>query len=123
MPFNFEIDDTLNQQLKVKSLELGVTEKELINRYIIQGLKNDKTKPNYENVLNINKKRKSNKFEIPDMLKIDLNKEDKPITEEKFDLEMDNPDGEDIFEDIIGIVHSPTKTDSVALKKETYDRG
>jgi hypothetical protein len=61
-----------------------------------------------------------NDFKIPDVLKYNPKKENKPITEEKIIFEDEG--GTDIFTDIIGIVSSPERTNSVELKRETYDR-
>lgn len=57
-------------------------------------------------------------FEVPEMLKYDNNKENKPITENK--IEFEDEGGKDIFTDVLGIVSSPTRTNSIELKKENY---
>jgi len=54
------------------------------------------------------------------MLKYNPEKENKPITENKIIFEDES--GIDIFKNVIGIVSSPTKTNSVKMKKEAYSR-
>lgn len=76
------------------------------------------SKLNIENKNHLDKIKEN--FEVPEMLKYDSNKENKPITENKIVFEDEG--GKDIFSDVLGIVSSPTRTNSVELKKETYNR-
>ena len=41
MATTIRINEDIKQQLKIKSAELGVTQMDLLNRYIIEGLKRD----------------------------------------------------------------------------------
>lgn len=59
-------------------------------------------------------------FEVPEMLNYDPKKENKPITEENIIFEDEG--GMDIFSKVMGFVSSPTRTNSVELKKESYNR-
>lgn len=43
MATTIRINEDIKQQLKIKSAELGVTQMDLLNRYIIEGLKRDST--------------------------------------------------------------------------------
>jgi hypothetical protein len=90
------------------------------------GLKYDLSESDYKLIEFLNHETKDhlekikNDFKIPDVLKYNPKKENKPITEEKIIFEDEG--GTDIFTDIIGIVSSPERTNSVELKRETYDR-
>ena len=59
-------------------------------------------------------------FEVPEILKYDPKKENKPITEENIIFEDEGC--MDIFTKVMGFVFSPTRTNSVELKKESYNR-
>jgi len=37
------IDEDVKQLLKIKSAELGIKQKDLLNRYVIEGIKRDST--------------------------------------------------------------------------------
>lgn len=89
------IDKDLQHQLKLKSAETGKSQLDLANQYILDGLKNDKTK---------NKPAMSLE-EIEKLLKHDL------------------PEGDEISEKLTGIVKSPFKTNALELKKSAYNRG
>ncbi|WP_295722587.1 hypothetical protein [uncultured Methanobrevibacter sp.] len=43
MATTVRIDEDVKQQLKIKSAELGVKQIELINKYVIEGIKRDST--------------------------------------------------------------------------------
>ena len=125
---SFKLDSELIKKIKIKAEEKGITESELVTTYLINGLKQDENITvsdisELEKKLNINIENKLDAidFEIPDMLKYNPEKESKPITDELVLLENDKPDGEDIFTEVMGIVSSPHKTNSVELKKETYN--
>lgn len=124
---SFKLDSELLKQIKIRATEKDLTQSELVTIYLKNGLKYDLS----ENDLNIiqflnsqshnhlNKLKKD--FEVPEMLKYDPKKENKPITEE--DIVFEDEGGTDIFNKVMGIVSSSTRTNSVELKKETYNRG
>ena len=123
---SFKLDAELLKQIKIRATEKEVTQSELVSIYLTNGLKYDFSQNdlNILEFLNINSinhldKIKEN-FEIPETLKYNPQKEDKPITEEKIIFEDEG--GKDIFSDVMGIVSSPTRTNSVELKKEAYNR-
>ena len=89
-----KINDEVKQKLELKSIELGVNQIDLLNKYVIDGINRD-TK--YAN-------------------------ESKNIEEIRKLLENDLPEGDLASKNLIGLVNNPTKTDSVQLKKETYYR-
>ena len=43
MATTIRIDEDVKQQLKIKSAELGVKQMDLLNRYVIEGIKRDST--------------------------------------------------------------------------------
>lgn len=59
-------------------------------------------------------------FEVPEILKYNPEKENKPITEENILFEYEGC--KDVFTPVLGIVSSPTRTNSVKLKKERWNR-
>ena len=127
---SFKLDSELIKRIKIKATEKEITQSELVTTYLLNGLKQDEhtsqTKiSDLEKKLNIKTKNHFDNidFEVPEMLKYNSTKESKPITKEPIILENDNPNGKDIFSDVIGIVNSPVRTNSVELKKSTYNRG
>lgn len=80
-----KINDEVKQKLELKSIELGVNQIDLLNKYVIDGINRD-TK--YAN-------------------------ESKNIEEIKKLLENDLPEGDLASKNLIGLVNNPTKTDSV----------
>ena len=134
MDTTIRINSDIKQQLKLKSVELGVTQKELANRYLLYCLKKDNTLDTITSIDDIEKhlnikskinfKNLNNDFEIPEMLKLKENGEEKIKQENITDmLDYDKPEGDTLLEELSGLVHSPTQTDSLKLKKEAYDRG
>lgn len=134
MDTTIRINSDIKQQLKLKSVELGVTQKELANRYLLYCLKKDNTLDTITSIDDIEKhlnikskinfKNLNNDFEIPEMLKLKENGEEKIKQENITDmLDYDKPEGDRLLEELSGLVHSPTQTDSLKLKKEAYDRG
>ncbi len=134
MDTTIRINSDIKQQLKLKSVELGVTQKELANRYLLYCLKKDNTPDTITSIDDIEKhlnikskinfKNLNNDFEIPEMLKLKENGEEKIKQENITDmLDYDKPEGDTLLEELSGLVHSPTQTDSLKLKKEAYDRG
>ena len=126
---SFKLDSELLKRIKIKATEKEITQSELVTTYLLNGLKQDETEydigiSELENKLNIKSENHSDNidFEIPSMLKYNPNKISKPITEEPIILEKDNSsNNNDIFSAVIGIVSSPTRTNSVELKKELYN--
>lgn len=122
---SFKLDTDLLKQIKIRATEKEITQSELVTTYLKNGLKYDLSESDYKLIEFLNHNRKDhlekikNDFKIPDVLKYDSKKENKPITEEK--IIFDDEGGTDIFSDVIGIVSSPERTNSVELKKETYD--
>ena len=123
---SFKLDSELLKQIKIRATEKEITQSELVTIYLKNGLKYDLSESDYKLIEFLNHETKDhlekikNDFKIPDVLKYNPKKENKPITEEKIIFEDEG--GTDIFTDIIGIVSSPERTNSVELKRETYDR-
>ena len=125
---SFKLDSELLKRIKIKATEKEITQSELVTTYLLNGLKQDETVSNVdisilEKKLNIKGENHLDNidFEVPDMLKYNPNKISKPINEEPIILENDdNSDNKDIFRPVMGIVSSPTRTNSVELKKELY---
>lgn len=59
-------------------------------------------------------------FDVPEILKYNPDNVSKSVTEETINLDNDNDGAEDIFSNVMGIVSSPDRTNSVDLKKESY---
>ena len=118
---SFKLDTDLLKQIKIRATENEITQSELVTTYLKNGLKYDLSESEYKLIEFLNHDRKDhlekikNDFKIPDVLKYDSKKENKPITEEK--IIFDDEGGTDIFSDVIGIVSSPERTNSVELKK------
>ena len=118
---SFKLDTDLLKQIKIRATEKEITQSELVTTYLKNGLKYDLSESEYKLIEFLNHDRKDhlekikNDFKIPDVLKYDSKKENKPITEEK--IIFDDEGGTDIFSDVIGIVSSPERTNSVELKK------
>lgn len=89
------IDKDLQQQLKLKSAEIGVSQLDLANKYILEGLKADNTP----------KKPAMSLEEIEKLLKHDL------------------PEGDKVSKKLIGLVDNSVKTNAFELKKAPYKRG
>ena len=92
MATTIRINEDIKQQLKLKSAQTGISQLDLPNKYILNGLKNDNS-PN-------------KKVMTLDQI-------------EKF-LEHDKPEGDTVLEELDGIVHSDIKTNAVDLKKNSY---
>ena len=124
---SFKLDTDLLKQIKIRATEKEITQSELVTIYLKNGLKYDLSENdlNIIQFLNSQSKNHLNKlkkdFEVPEILKYDSKKENKSITEENILFEDEG--GTDIFSNVIGIVSSPNRTNSVELKKETYNRG
>ena len=123
---SFKLDSELLKQIKIRATEKEITQSELVTIYLKNGLKYDLSESDYKLIEFLNHDTKNhldkikNDFKIPDELKYDSKKENKPITKEKIIFEDEG--STNIFTDIIGIVSSPERTNSVKLKKETYNK-
>ena len=125
---SFKLDSELLKRIKIKATEKEITQSELVTSYLLNGLKQDEKSSNIdisqlEKKLNIKSENHLDNidFEVPSMLKYNPNKICKPITEEPIILEKDDsPNNKDIFDDVMGIVSSPTRSNSVELKKQLY---
>ena len=93
MATTIRINEDIKQQLKLKSAQTGISQLDLANKYILKGLKEDNT-PN-------------KKVMTLDQI-------------ENF-LEHDKPEGDDILDELDGIVHSDISTNAVTLKKNSYE--
>ena len=91
MTTTIRINENVKQQLKIKSAELGVKQQDLLNRYVIEGLKRDSTSK--EPVMNLN--------ELEKLLK------------------HDNPKGNNLKK-FSGIMPDGEMIDSVEEKKKSY---
>jgi len=91
MTTTIRINENVKQQLKIKSAELGVKQQDLLNRYVIEGLKRDSTSK--EPVMNLN--------ELEKLLK------------------HDNPKGNNLKK-FSGIVPDGEMIDSVQEKRKAY---
>lgn len=139
MATTIRINEDVKEQLKLKSVATGVSQFNLANKYIIEGIKNDNT-PNkpvktieeIERILDYDKKEDNThnhydtSYDIPDDLKLNEKHESNtPIynmEDIKKILENDKPEGDTILKELDGIVHFDKVTNSVELKKESYDR-
>lgn len=92
MATTIRINEDIKQQLKLKSAQTGISQLDLANEYILNGLKEDK--------------RPNKKVMTLDQI-------------EKF-LEHDKPEGDTILDELDGLVHSDIVTDAVELKKSSY---
>ncbi|MBE6488168.1 MAG: hypothetical protein E7Z86_05595 [Methanosphaera stadtmanae] len=132
MDATIRIDLDIQRQLKLKSVELGVTQKELANTYILNGLNGEKSKSNMKSIEDIAKVLNIEIENIDDVL-ADLDVDEYEILSEEKHLNMDeikdivnnnrsNEESNVNLTDMIGIVESPQKTDSLEEKMESYDR-
>lgn len=137
MATTIRINEDVKQRLKLQSIETGISQLDLANRYIIEGIKFDNTpkKPiktieEIEKILKHDKKdyespKKINwdEYEIPEKIKNgEFNKPIKTEEELKKILKYDGKDEEDPLKDIVGIIKTDEIVDSVKLKKESYKR-
>ena len=138
MSTTIRINKDVKELLKLKSVETGVSQIDLANRYILYGIKYDETPiksvksiEEIEKLLtykNLNKKspRKTyepNNFKIPEEFSLAKEgEENKPVdTIEEIEklLKYNNKDGNKSLEKLIGIIETDEVTDSVKLKKES----
>lgn len=91
MATTIRINEDVKQQLKIKSAELGVKQQDLLNRYVIEGIKRDSTP----------------------------NKPIKSLDELEMLLKHDKPEGNNLKK-FSGIVPDGEMIDSVEEKKKSY---
>lgn len=91
MVTTIRIDEDVKQLLKIKSAELGIKQKDLLNRYVIEGIKRDST----------------------------LNKPVKTLNELEKILKQDNSKGNNLKK-FSGIVSEGEMIDSVEEKRKAY---
>ncbi|RAP48500.1 MAG: hypothetical protein BZ136_04880 [Methanosphaera sp. rholeuAM74] len=132
MDATIRIDMDIQRQLKLKSVELGITQKELANTYILNGLNEDKSRGNLKSIKDIAEVLNIEMNDVDDVL-ADLNVGEYEILEEEKHLNMDeigdiidnnrsNKKSKVKLSDMLGIVESPQKTNSLDEKWESYDR-
>ena len=91
MATTIRVNENVKKQLKIKAAETGKSQYELANKYILEGLKNDKTPCDTMTI-----------EEIEALLK------------------HDNPKGNKLLNEIDGTIDTGEITDSVKLKKDSY---
>lgn len=91
MATTIRVNENVKKQLKIKAAEIGKNQYELANKYILEGLKNDKTPCDTMTI-----------EEIEALLK------------------HDNPKGNKLLNEIDGTIDTGEITDSVKLKKDSY---
>ena len=91
MATTVRINEDVKQQLKIKSAQVGVKQIDLVNRYIIEGIKRDTTPK--KSVMSLNNLEKI--------------------------LKHDNPKGNNLKE-FVGIVSGGEEIDSVEEKRKAY---
>jgi len=140
MATTIRINEDVKQQLKIKSVATGVSQFNLANKYILEGIKNDST-PNkpvktieeIEKILDYDKKEEKINPDIdltgniPDELKLnDENELNTPVSDMndiKNILEFDKNSNVDALKDLDGEVVFDKPTNSLKLKKEAYKKG
>ena len=91
MATTIRVNENVKKQLKIKAAEIGKSQYELANKYILEGLKNDNTPCDTMTI-----------EEIEALLK------------------HDNPKGNKLLNEIDGTIDIDEITDSVKLKKDSY---
>ena len=137
MATTIRINEDVKQQLKHKSVLTGVSQFDLANKYILDGIKNDST-PNkplksieeIERMLDHDKKEEKTHFDIdlsediPDELKLNddgnLNTPISDLDAIKGLLDSDNDSGDDSLKNLDGAVVCDKATNTLSLKKEAY---
>lgn len=125
MTTTIKVNEYTKEQLKKHSSQTGISQLELADKYILNGIKSDEKliKINDDKDMIDNKEDisiKSNKIEWKD-----TRYKGKPITdpeEIKKLLKHDNPKGDKISEALTGLVHCDKPTNAVQLKKNSYKR-
>lgn len=136
MATTIRINEDVKQQLKIKSVATGVSQFNLANKYILEGIKNDST-PNkpvktieeIEKILDYDKKEEKINPDIdltgniPDELKLnDENELNTPVSDMndiKNILDFDKNSNVDALKDLDGAVVFDKPTNSLKLKKRS----
>ncbi|WP_323735808.1 hypothetical protein PXD04_07920 [Methanosphaera sp. ISO3-F5] len=137
MATTIRINEDVKQQLKHKSVLTGVSQYNLANKYILEGIKNDST-PNkplksieeIEKILDNDRKDEMTSYDIdlsddiPDELKLNdddnLNIPVSDMNDVKNLLDFDNDSNDDVLKNLDGAVVFDKETNSLKLKKEAY---
>jgi len=90
MATTIRIDENIKQQLKLKSAQTGISQLDLANKYILNGLKKDSTP----------------------------NKKVMTLDQIEQYLDHDKPEGDTVLDELDGIIHSDVITNAVDLKKK-----
>ena len=124
MATTIRINEDVKQRLKLQSIETGISQLDLANRYIIEGIKYDNTpKKPIKTIEELEKilKHDKNEYEIPEKIKNgEINKPIKTVEELEKVLKHDGKGEKDPLEDIVGIIKTDEMVDSVKLKKDSY---
>ncbi|MBQ6444434.1 MAG: hypothetical protein IJJ11_07140 [Methanosphaera sp.] len=132
MDATIRIDLDIQRQLKLKSVELGITQKELANIYILNGLNEEKNNGNMKTIDDIAKTLNIN-INDPNTELDDLDEDTFEIVSDKNKLTMDeikeiveknksDKESNVKLSDMLGIVESPDEIDCLNEKWESYDR-
>lgn len=132
MDATIRIDLDIQRQLKLKSVELGITQKELANIYILNGLNEEKNNGNMKTIddiaktLNININDPNTELDDLDVDTFEIVSDKNKLTmdEIKEIVEKNKSDKESNVKlsDMLGIVESPDEIDCLNEKWESYDR-
>ena len=140
MSTTIRINKDVKELLKLKSVETGISQIDLANKYILEGIKFDNT-PNkplktieeIEKILEYDKigekptkKTYEHNYEVPEELYLCKEGEEKEgihtIEEIEKILDHDKKEGDDVLKNIAGLIKTDEVTNSVKLKKESYER-
>lgn len=140
MSTTIRINKDVKELLKLKSVETGISQIDLANKYILEGIKFDdtpnkplKTIEEIEKILEYDKigekstkKTYEHNYEVPEELHLCKEGEEKEgihtIEEIEKILDYDKKEGDDVLENIAGLIKTDEVTNSVKLKKESYER-
>ncbi|AWX33005.1 hypothetical protein [Methanosphaera sp. BMS] len=126
MDATIRIDLDIQRQLKLKSVELGITQKELANIYILNGLNEEKNNGNMKTIDDIAKTLNIN-INDPNTELDDLDEDTFEIVSDKNKLTMDeikeiveknksDKESNVKLSDMLGIVESPDEIDCLNEK-------
>lgn len=131
MDATIRIDAIIQKQLKLKSVELGITQKELANTYILNGLHEDERKNNINNIediaklLNIELSNPTDELNELDIDMFEVTSDEKQLSMDEIkQIVSDTADKKSNvkFTDMLGIVESPEDANSLNEKWESYNR-
>ncbi len=132
MDATIRIDLDIQRQLKLKSVELGITQKELANTYILNGLNEEKSNGTLKSIKDIAQVLNIEINDDDDVLadviegEYEIQSDQKHLTmdeiEQIIDSNQSNEESNVKLTDMLGIVESPQKTDSLEEKWKSYDR-